>query len=253
MLHIPQTLTALLILSLPLNASAGWQDLLDKLPTGSKSSGAATNSAGLSALSSSEMTSGLKQALATATDIAVKQLGHNGGFGNDPTVRIGMPDSLEWVEKGLRMAGQSARADEFVGTLNHAAEQAVPLALEQFRAAINNMTVSDAQAILTGPKDAATQYFRNQSEPNLRRQFMPIVSDTTDRAGATAAYKNMLNSAGPAAGLMNSSSLNLDEYVTDKALDGLFLKVAEQEALIRTDPVARSTDLLKKVFGAVSN
>lgn len=199
------------------------------------------------------MSSGLKEALNTATDIAVKQLGQDGGFLNDPAVRIGMPDSLEWVEKGLRMTGQSARADEFVGTLNQAAEQAVPLALDQFRAAIKNMTVSDAQAILTGPKDAATQYFRKQSEPNLRTQFMPIVSETTSKAGATSAYKNMLNSAGPAAGLMNSSSLNLDEYVTDKALDGLFLKVAEQESLIRTNPVARSTDLLKKVFGAVSN
>ncbi len=241
-----------LILILPLSSSAGWQDLLDKLPTSTKSTGTATSSS-VSALSSAEMSSGLKEALDTATNIAVKQLGQNGGFLNDPAVRIGMPDSLEWVEKGLRFTGQSALADEFVGTMNHAAEQAVPLALEQFRAAISNMTVTDAQAILTGPKDAATQYFRKQSGPNLRKQFMPIVSKTTAKAGATSAYKNMLNSAGPAGGLMNSSSLNLDEYVTDKALDGLFTKVAEQEAQIRTNPVARSTDLLKKVFGAVSN
>lgn len=253
MQHIPLTLSALLILSLPLSGGAGWQDLLDELPTRTESSGATSSGTGLSALSSSEMTSGLKQALDTAMDIAVKQLGQDGGFLNDPTVRIGMPDSLEWVEKGLRMTGQSARADEFVGTLNHAAEQAVPLALEHFRAAIKNLTVRDAQAILTGPKDAATQYFRNQSESQLRAQFMPIVSDTTSKAGVTSAYKNLLNNAGPAAGLMNSSSLNLDEYVTGKALDGLFLKVAEQEALIRTHPVARSTDLLKKVFGAVSH
>lgn len=241
------------ILILPLSSSAGWKDLLDKLPTSTKSTSTASSGSGVSALSSSEMSGGLKEALDTATDIAVKQLGQDGGFLNDPTVRIGMPDSLSWVEKGLRVTGQSARADEFVGTMNHAAEQAVPLAMEQFRAAIKNMTVTDAQAILTGPKDAATQYFRKQSEPNLRKQFMPIVSETTSKAGATSAYKNMLDSAGPAAGLMNSSSLNLDEYVTDKALDGLFIKVAEQEALIRTNPVARSTDLLKKVFGAVSN
>lgn len=253
MQHIPRTLTTLLILSMPISVSAGWQDLLDKLPTSPKSSGVTSSSAGVSALSGSEMTSGLKQALDQATNIAVKELGQDGGFLNNPKLRIGMPDSLSWVEKGLRASGQGNRVDEFVGTLNRAAEQAVPLALEQFRSAIQKMTLADAQAILTGPNDAATQYFRTQSEASLRTQFMPIVSDTTDKAGATSAYKNLLNSAGPAAGLMNSSSLNLDEYVTDKALDGLFIKVAEQEALIRTNPVARSTDLLKKVFGAVSN
>ena len=149
-------LSSALLLCLPLNSSADWKDLLDKLPASTKSASTAPGTGGVSALSSTEMSGGLKEALDTATDIAVRQLGQDGGFLNDPAVRIGMPDSLSWVEKGLRATGQSARADEFVGTMDHAAEQAVPLALDQFRSAIKNMTLADAQAILTGPKDAAT-------------------------------------------------------------------------------------------------
>ncbi|MBZ0072810.1 MAG: DUF4197 domain-containing protein [Thiohalobacteraceae bacterium] len=233
--------------SLPLSGHTAWQDLLNKLPLPSKS----TSTAGVQSLTDSEMSAGLKEALDQAAQIAVKQLGQDGGYLNNPAVRIPLPERLSWVEKGLRAVGQGAMVDEFEGTMNHAAEQAVPVALDEFRGAIRAMTLADAKTILTGPDDAATQYFRTQRSDSLREKFRPIVSAATARTGVTASYKNLLDQAGGASALVDTRSLDLDSYVTDKALDGLFLTMAEEEKHIRENPVARSTDLLKKVFGSV--
>lgn len=239
-------IAGLVLVFVPLLGHAGWQDLLDKLPLPSRSGSAA----GVQSLTDGEMSAGLKEALDKAAQIAVDRLGRDGGYLDNPAVRIPIPERLGWVEKGLRAVGQGAMVDEFEGTMNHAAEQAVPVALDEFRGAIRAMTLADAKAILTGPDDAATQYFRAQRSDSLRERFRPIVSAATARTGVTASYKKMLGKAGGASALVDTRSLDLDSYVTDKALDGLFLTMAQEEKRIRENPLARSTELLKKVFGA---
>ena len=196
------------------------------------------------------MVSGLKQALEKGTQFAVDSLGKNGGFLDNSAVKIPMPDSLSWVEKSLRTLHQDELADEFIDTMNHAAEQAVPEAAAIFGSAIQNMSVEDAQGILAGPDDAATQYFRTNTEAALTEKMRPIVEVATARAGVTSAYKNMTARAGGMTSLLSGDATDLDSYVTGKTLDGLFLMIAEEEKKIRENPLARSTDLLKKVFGA---
>jgi hypothetical protein len=167
------------------------------------------------------------------------------------------------VEKGLRAVNQQKLADDFEATMNHAAEQAVPQAADVFADAVKTMSIEDAKAILTGPQDAATQYFRRVTETNLYVRFLPIVQQATAKCGVTSAYKNMMakvnssnssfgaNLGGFANKYLGSDAIDLDGYVTSKALDGLFIMVAGEEKRIRQDPVARTTGLMKQVFGAV--
>jgi hypothetical protein len=226
---------------------AEWTDYLDQLKGVTGETGI---TAPETALTNTEMVGGLKEALEQGTQFAVKRLGRDGGFLNNKQVRIPMPDSLSWVEKSLRTVGQDELADEFIATMNHAAEQAVPEATAIFGAAISEMTVEDAQGILTGPDDAATQYFRTHTEDELTEKMRPIVEQATARTGVTSAYKDMTARAGGLTSLVSADTADLDGYVTEKTLDGLFLMVAREEKKIRENPVARSTDLLKKVFGS---
>ena len=239
-----------LILNIALSSRvhADWSDWLKKITGGNKGEASVTDIAGATGLTSAEIVAGLKEALDTATEIAVSQLGTEGGFLDDARVRIPMPEELDWVEQSLRKIGQHRMADDFVTTMNRAAEQAVPGALRQFQEAIQAMTLEDAQRILTGPDDAATQYFRRQSEATLRAQFLPLIKETTESTGVTSAYKRMTRQLDRFGTLFKTQSLDVDEYVTDKTLDGLFLVVAQEEARIRKDPLARSTELLKKLF-----
>jgi hypothetical protein len=232
-------------------ATAGLSDYLDKLG-GAVTGTEAGKSAAMSSLTDQEMVAGLKQALAKGTGFAVQTLGKEGGFLDNARVRIPMPKSLAWVEKSLRAVHQDQLADEFVASMNHAAEQAVPEAAAVFRDAVEAMTVQDARNILSGPDDAATQYFRTRTESALTEKMRPIVARTTATAGVTASYKRMMSSAGSLPGLLSGDATDLDAYVTKKTLDGLFVMVAAEEKQIRTNPVARSTELLKKVFGSVS-
>jgi len=225
---------------------AGWSDYLDQLKDSVNIP--AETVPGVN-LTDAEMVSGLKEALDKGTRFAVDSLGKDGGFLNNSAVKIPMPDSLSWVEKSLRTLHQDELADEFIGTMNHAAEQAVPEAAAIFGDAIQDMSVEDAQGILTGPDDAATQYFRSNTETALTAKMRPIVEDATARAGVTSAYKNMTARAGGMTSLLPADTTDLDGYVTGKTLDGLFLMIAAEEKKIREDPLARSTDLLKKVFG----
>jgi hypothetical protein len=228
--------------------SSGWQDLLkplgNALPLGSGGGGTA------GALSQTEMVSGLKEALGVGVERAIKLLGRDGGFLRDGAVKIPLPGVLGKVESGLRAMGQGALADEFITTMNRAAERAVPEAASIFGDTIRDMTLQDAQGILQGPDDAATRYFRQQSGERLTQALRPIVEQATAGAGVTSAYKKMIGKAGFLASLVDQRQLDLDSYVTDKALDGLFLKLAAEEKQIRENPLARSTDLLKKVFSA---
>ena len=161
-----------------------------------------------------------------------------------------MPEELARIESGLRQIGQEEMADEFVVTMNQAAEQAVPVALEQFQSAIDDMSLDDAKGILNGEDDAATQYFRKHSEASLRDQFLPIVEEATANSGVTSTYQSIMNQLGGFSSFLQPKSLDLDTYVTEEALNGLFTMVAQEERRIRQDPVARSSELLEKVFGS---
>jgi hypothetical protein len=220
-------------------------------------------SAAFSELSQDQIVAGLKEALAKGVSHAVTNLGQTNGFLNDVKVRIPLPESLVKVENGLRAVGQERLADEFVTTMNHAAEQAVPEAASVLADSVRQMTVSDARTILGGADTAATDYFRRAAETNLFLRFLPIVKKATSQAGVTASYKKMtekigggtLDSLGELGGfagkILNQDALDIDSYITKKALDGLFVKIAEQEKLIRQNPAARTTEILQKVFGSV--
>jgi hypothetical protein len=245
----PAILAGLVAVLTSSTLQAGLSDYLDKLKgsvTG-KDAGAPVASG---ALTHSEMVSGLKEALVQGTQFAVEQLGRDGGFLNDARVRIPMPKSLAWVENSLRTLRQDRLADEFVASMNHAAERAVPEAAAIFSDAIRQMSLEDARDILSGPDDAATQYFRRTTSDALTAKMRPIVEEATARAGVTASYKHMMAKAGGLTSLMSADATDLDGYVTDRTLDGLFLMVAEEEQRIRQNPLARSTELLKKVFGS---
>ena len=170
-----------------------------------------------------------------------------------------MPEKLRAVEKTLRTLKQDKLADDFVTTMNHAAEQAVPQAATVFADAVKNMSIEDAKMVLTGTNNAATQYFRRTTQTNLYEKFLPIVKKATDATGVTSAYKRLMDKAGTASpfgsfgqSLLQGESIDVDSYVANKTLDGLFLMVAQEEKRIRENPVARTTDLLQKVFGAVA-
>ena len=237
-----------LLLSLPAATThAGWLDNVLK-PATSTNQNAGT--AVLAGLGETEIANGLKEALAKGVTKAVADLGKDGGFLTNLAVKIPMPEKMRTVEKGLRAAGQDKLADEFIATMNHAAEQAVPVAATVFGDALKAMTLQDAQAILKGQPDAATQYFKKTSSTELTEKFRPLVAAATDKVGLTAQYKKLMKEAGPLAGFLGQDNTDLDGYVTKKALDGLFTMVAAEEKQIRENPAARTTDLLKKVFGS---
>ena len=247
-------LNGLIALSLSLGAShAG---LLDTLGLGKKDTNQTTSAA---ALPQDQVAQGLKQALGKGVQQAVSRLGHDGGFLTNASVRIPMPEKLHTVEKTLRTLKQDKLADDFVNTMNHAAEQAVPEAAGVFADAAKGMSIADAKTILAGSNTAATAYFRRTTETNLYQKFLPIVKKATDQTGVTSTYKQLMEKAsgGSALGswghsLLGAESMDVDAYVTDKALDGLFKMVAEEERRIRENPAARTTELLQKVFGAAA-
>lgn len=230
------------------------------ISSGTNRAAGSHSASNLAFLSQGQMVQGLKEALERGVQQAVVELGHDGGFLTNLAVRIPMPQKLATVERTLRRFGENRLADDFVATMNHAAEQAVPQATAVFVDAVQHMTISDATAILTGPDDSATRYFRIMTETNLHERFLPIVKSATDRVGVTSAYKRLLGALngnqylGALSGiLLNNETVDIDSYVTDQALDGLFKMVAREEARIRRDPIARTTDLLQRVFGGLYN
>jgi hypothetical protein len=198
----------------------------------------------------SEIAGGLKEALSKGVKFAVDSLGKEDGFYKNARVKIPLPKNLQKLEKTLRALGQGKAVDEFVLSMNRAAEKAVPVAFDVFFNAIKQMTFDDARKILfSGQDDAATQFFRRTSEETLREKFCPIVEEFTEEVGVTQKYKSMIGKYPLAGQLLGKEATDLDGYVTQKALDGLFLMVADEEKKIRKDPIGRTTNLLKKVFG----
>ena len=191
---------------------------------------------------------GIKEALAVGTERAVASLGRPDGYFGNAAVKILMPSSIQKVAEVARMAGYQKQVDEFILSMNRAAEAAAPLASRYFGDAIRDMSVNDARSILTGGDTAATDFFSAKTRSKLYAAFKPVVSKKVSEVGATKAYKNMMGRY-ESVPMMHSQSLDLDDYVTNKSLDGLFHVVGEEEKKIRTNPVARTTDLLKTVFG----
>ncbi len=228
---------------------AEWGKLLNdvnELATSTTGSGLAG-----SALSNSEVVSGLKEALANGVETAVTTLGQSGGFLGNKAVEIAAPESLNTVLATARTLGQGHYIDELTTTMNRAAEQAVPEAAGILSDSIRDMSVDDAMKILNGSDQAATEYFRSASEAKLTEKFKPIISQATAQTGVTSVYKNLTDlSATPLLGdvLGTSNALDIDQYVTTKTLDGLFKYIGQQEQAIRSNPAARTTDLLQKVF-----
>lgn len=205
---------------------------------------------GLAGLSDKDAVGGLKDALVQAGAAAVGKLGVEDGFYKNPQVRIPLPESLKSVEKGMRVLGMGRQADDLVLRMNRAAEAAVPEAKTLLVDAVKNMSVQDAKAILSGPDDAATQYFRKHTAAPLAAKFLPVVQKATADL-QLARYYNRFADAGVKYGLLQKDQADLDAYVTHEALDGLYLMMAEEEKAIRKDPLGASTHLIKKAFGAV--
>jgi hypothetical protein len=206
--------------------------------------------AGIGSLSSVEQVGGLKDALSQGAIAAVSRLGVVNGFLGNPKVKIGLPSPLDKADKLMRLAGMGRQSDELVTTMNRAAEMAVPEAKALFLGAIRQMSFADARGILMGGDDAATQYFKRTTTPALTAKFLPIVKQKTDTLSLAQQYNSYAGQAGKL-GLLSKQSSSVEGYVTQKALDGLFLVMGEEERALRQNPVKAGTSLLKKVFGAL--
>lgn len=200
-------------------------------------------------LSESKITQGLKEALQIGTGNAVEKTSQVDGYYGNPKIKIPLPGAVEKVEKLLRAVGYGPKVDAFELSMNRAAERAAPEAKALFWKAIKQMTFSDARKILNGRDNEATLYFKDKTSDRLQETFKPIVHEAMSEVGATRAYQD-LDAKVRSIPLAGSLSFDLDQYVTDRALDGLFFVLAEEERKIRQDPAARVTDLLKKVFGS---
>ncbi len=204
--------------------------------------------AGLETLSNGDAVSGLKDALTQGASAAIGKLGVENGFLGNAQVKIPLPDALKRIEGGLRLMGMQRQADELVTAMNRAAEQAVPEAKSLLTSAVRNMSVQDAKGILSGGETAATDYFKRATSAQLTKTFLPIVTKATSKVGLAEKYNGL---AGQAAqyGLINAEQAKIENYVTQKTLDGLFLMIAEQEKAIRKDPIGTATGMAQKVFG----
>ncbi len=209
-----------------------------------------TAAAGLADISNADATSGLRQALNDGSIAAVAKLGVQNGFFANPQVKIPLPPSLKKAEGALRLAGMKKQADDLVLSMNRAAEAAVPEAKQLLTDAVKKMSVQDAKKILTGGDTAGTEYFKRTTSAQLAQRFLPIVKKATDRVGLAQQY-NSLAGQGAQLGLIKKDQATIEGYVTQKALDGLYFMIAEQEKAFRKDPLGASSDIVKKVFGAL--
>ena len=227
-------------------AAQGLMDMGKSLLQNEVSQQAGTaSSASRSSLPTADIAAGIKEALKTGAERVTSQLGRRDGYNADPKVHIPLPDSLRAAQSAMRLAGASGLADDLELKINRAAEAAAPKAKSIFIKAVQSMTLDDARAVLNGPKDAATQYFKKTMTPDLKAAMRPVVDGAVAEAGVVQAY----NSVAGASALSSGGKDMLTDYVLGHALDGLFAYLAREEAAIRTDPARQSTALLRKVFG----
>lgn len=208
------------------------------------------NAVSLNDLSSSEASSGLKEALIQGAGKAVSQLGAVDGFFGNKEVKIPLPDTMKKAEKAMRMFGMGKQADDLVLRMNRAAEAAVPEAKALLVDSVKKMSVADAKGILTGGDDAATQYFKKTTSGPMAEKFLPIVKKATENVQLAQQY-NKFAEMGAKFGVVKKDQVNLEQYVTQKTLDGVYLMMAKEEAAIRKDPVGQTSSLIKKVFGSI--
>jgi hypothetical protein len=201
-----------------------------------------------SALSDDKVVSGLKEALHVGTENTVNLTGKMDGYFRNEAIKILMPEKMQMTEKGLRTLGYGPQVDEFVLSMNRAAERASPQAKQIFWDAIKSMSFDDARRILRGNETAATEYFREKTTDRLTAAFKPIVDKTMNEVGVSRQYKELVGRF-QVVPFAKTETFDLDHYVTNKSLDGLFYVLGQEEKKIRTNPAARVTDLLKEVFG----
>jgi hypothetical protein len=240
---------SLLLGACALPAAAQAQGLLDQgrnlLNQGGVSVPGGTRGRGLSV---TEIAQGLKDALEKGAAAAVARLGRADGFLGDAAVKIPLPETLARVQSTLQAIGMSGMADDLQTRLNRAAEQATPVARDIFLRAIRSMTLSDAQGILNGPNDAATQYLRRTAGSDIGNLMRPPIDRALQNAGAIQSYERMMSAYRNIPGVPDARG-NLSDWTRDKGLDGIFHYVAREETDIRANPGARTTELLRRVFG----
>ena len=204
----------------------------------------------LSSFSNKDQVGSLKQALTQGAKTAVKNLAKENGYLGNDKVRIPLPENLQKIDELLRKFGMGKYADELVTAMNRAAEAAVPEAQNLLVGAVKKMTVEDAKSILTGSDDAATQYFRKNTEAGLTDKFKPIINEAMQKVKLAEKYDKFAGK-GTKFGLVEERDARLDDYITRKAMDGLFLMMAEQEKAIRANPLEATGNLARKVFSAI--
>ena len=201
-------------------------------------------------LSETDAAAGVRAALERGAKAAVALLGQTDGFLGNPKVRIPLPGFLNDAAKLLKATGQQKRVDELITTMNRAAEAAMPEAQTLLVSAVKSMSVDDGRRILSGGDDSVTQFFAGKTREPLTERFLPVITRETDKLALADKYNAL---AGKAAGfgLMKKQDANIQQYVTGKALDGLYLMIGEEERKIRSDPVGTGSAILKKVFGGL--
>lgn len=245
-----------LLYGLVLNASAGTFDLnafkakLNDLTKPAATNSAAPTGSGLDRFSTQDQIESLRQALTQGAKTSVSTLAKKDGFLGNPRVRIPLPDNLQKADRVMRKIGLGKYSDQLVASMNRAAEAAVPEAKNLLVGAIRKMTVTDAKNILTGGDDAATRYFRKNTETELTAKFTPIVGKAMEKVKLAETYDRFAGK-GEEFGLVDKRDARLEDYITRKALDGLFLVMAEQEKAIRDHPLQATGELAKKIFAAI--
>ena len=199
-------------------------------------------------LSIAEIDAGLREALTVGTNLVASQLGQTNGYYGDPKIRIPLPSTYRTIQSNLAKGGASGPLDDLERRMNRAAEESVPEAQALILGAIRNMTISDALNILNGGDTAATDYLRSRTETQLRAAFTPYAREALSKSGAFTAMESVASQYG-AGGITSSLQADLTAHAVDYGLDGMFLYVAQEEKKIRENPLARTTDLLRRVFG----
>lgn len=242
-------LTLFLTLFLPQTASAQ----MDWLKSGQELLGTVTKSpqtqTQVASLTDGDIASGLKDALRVGTETVVGQLGQTDGFNADPAIHIPLPENMKKVKSALAAVGMSSMMDDLELKLNRAAEQATPPAKELFWKSIEDMTLEDVKGIYNGPDDSATRYFQGKMSEPLATAMQPVVENALNQVGAVQSYDAVMGQYATLPFVPNVKA-DLNSYVVNKGMEGIFHYLAVEEAAIREDPVKRTTDILQKVFGA---
>ncbi len=204
---------------------------------------------GSSAFDNATLINGLKEALSLGSERAIDLVSSEGGYLNDAQIRIPMPKALQKLSKPLRKLGMGEQIDSFESAINQAAEKAAPAAASILSDTLKSMSFEDAQKIYSGPDDAATQYFREKSSASIAELFKPEIDKTLESVEATRSYKALASQAASLPLIGKEINTDLSQHVTNAALEGLFIKLAAEEKAIRTNPAARTTDLLQQLWG----